>query len=167
MADVILRMYDLDEVMSHVKTWEKAISAEAERHIWALNLVWKKIRNRVWTPPPYPMGAPRGPHPHPPWGWGIDFEKPRGWGILTQTPRGFGGVFDAFLCFSDRKISYFYLFLRKKPDFFQLENLIAHFAKKSFKQPPFPFINYPYSQQCGGGRGRFSTKNLIRTSKIK
>ena len=29
---------------------------------------------RVWAPPPDPTGAPWGPHPHPPWGWGIDFE---------------------------------------------------------------------------------------------
>ena len=66
---------------------------------------------RVWAPPPYPTGAPWGPHPHPPWGWGIEFEKPRGWGILTKTPWGFGGVFHAFLCFSCRKFLYFCSFL--------------------------------------------------------
>ena len=73
---------------------------------------------RVWIPPPYPTGAPWGPHPHPPWGWGIDFEKPRGWGILAQTPWSFGGVFDAFLCFSDRKNFVFLLVFEKKARFF-------------------------------------------------
>ena len=104
-----------------------------------------------------------GPHPHPPWGWGIDFEKPRGWGILTQTPWGFGGVFDAFLCFSDRKNFLFLLVFEKKARFFfLLENLHVYFAKKSFKQPPFHFIKYPYSQQCC----RFSTKNPQNKIKI-
>ena len=77
-----------------------------------------RILSRVWVPPPCPMGAPWGPHPHPPWGWGIEFEKPRGWGILTKTPWGFGGVFHAFLCFSCRKFLYFCSFFLKKCQIF-------------------------------------------------
>ena len=30
MVQVILRMYDLDEAMPHVKSWEKAIQVKAE-----------------------------------------------------------------------------------------------------------------------------------------
>ena len=87
---------------------------------------------RVWVPPPYPTGPPWGPHPHPPWGWGIEFEKPRGWGILTKTPWGFGGVFHAFLCFSCRKFLYFCSFLWKKmSNFVPIKNHQVKFVKKS------------------------------------
>ena len=109
------------------------------------------ISIRVWPHTPFPMGTPRGPHPHPPWGWGIDFEKPRGWGILTQTPWGFGGVFDVFLCFFRQEIfCIFTRFSEKKPNFFLLENFIVHFANKFLEQPYSYFMNYAYSQQCGG-----------------
>ena len=86
---------------------------------------------RVFPPPPNPTGAPWGPHPHPPWGWGIDFEKPRGWGILTETPWGFGGGFTwFFILFRQKKLAFLLIF----------EEIFLYFCQKFFQHPPFYFI---------------------------
>ena len=92
-----------------------------------------KYRNptRVFPPSPNPTGAPWGPHPHPPWGWGIDFEKPRGWGILTETPWGFGGGFTWFFVLFRRKNSHFCSFLRKN------YHISLFFVKNSSNNPHF------------------------------
>ena len=106
----------IHELVEFVFELQRSVN-EFNQSLIEFDLVLRYVKSRVWTPPPCPTGAPWGPHPHPPWGWGIDFEKPRGWGILTQTPWGFGGVFYAFLCFSNRKKVIFLFVFEKKKSF--------------------------------------------------
>ena len=122
------------EINKQIKNWSDLNSYWKSRKIplflkssaFILTLLY-----RVFPPPPNPTGAPWGPHPHPPWGWGIDFEKPRGWGILTETPWGFGGGFTwFFILFRQKKLAFLLIF----------EKNFLHFYQKFFQHPPFYFI---------------------------
>ena len=118
---------------------------------------------------PHPQ-TPRGPHgipPPSPMGVGNWFWKTLGVGDFNSNPMGFWwGFSHIFVLFRPEIFHIFTRFSEKKPHFFLLENFIVHFANKFLEQPYSYFMNYAYSQQCGG-RGWFSTKNVIGTSKIK
>ena len=48
MVQVILRMYDLDEAMPHVKSWEKAIQVKAESLLQPNTGKLEKLVPRLW-----------------------------------------------------------------------------------------------------------------------